>query len=84
MQDDEVELYGKYKAKISLSAMKRLQCEPNGKYVVVGGITPTPLGEGKTTCVMGLVQAFTAHLNTNSFACVRQPSQGPIFGIKVN
>lgn len=45
-------------------------------------ITPTPLGEGKSTVTIGLVQALTAHLNINSFACLRQPSQGPTFGVK--
>ncbi|KAF0704991.1 Aste57867_7175 [Aphanomyces stellatus] len=78
----ELKLYGPHKAKISLSLMDRWKDKPNGKYVVVGGVTPTPLGEGKTTCTMGLVQALGAHLGTNSFACVRQPSQGPIFGLK--
>ncbi|ETV79174.1 hypothetical protein, variant 1 [Aphanomyces astaci] len=79
---DELKTYGPFKAKVSLDVLKRLHHQPNGKYVVVGGMTPTPLGEGKTTCVMGLVQALGAHLNTNAFACVRQPSQGPIFGLK--
>lgn len=49
---------------------------------LVAGITPTPLGEGKSTVTVGLVQALTAHLNINSFACLRQPSQGPTFGVK--
>ncbi|KAG8013612.1 C-1-tetrahydrofolate synthase, partial [Nibea albiflora] len=79
---DEVELYGKTKAKVQLSIMKRLQAQPDGKYVVVTGITPTPLGEGKSTTTIGLVQALGAHMKLNVFACVRQPSQGPTFGIK--
>uniref|UniRef100_A0A8C9X7H6 formate--tetrahydrofolate ligase n=1 Tax=Sander lucioperca TaxID=283035 RepID=A0A8C9X7H6_SANLU len=79
---DEVELYGKTKAKVHLSIIKRLQAQPDGKYVVVTGITPTPLGEGKSTTTIGLVQALGAHLKLNVFACVRQPSQGPTFGIK--
>lgn len=54
----------------------------NGKYVVVTGITPTPLGEGKSTTTIGLTQALGSQLNRNVFACVRQPSQGPTFGIK--
>lgn len=54
----------------------------NGRYVVVTGITPTPLGEGKSTTVVGLVQALGAHLDKIAFGCVRQPSQGPTFGIK--
>uniref|UniRef100_A0A096M8K5 C-1-tetrahydrofolate synthase, cytoplasmic n=1 Tax=Poecilia formosa TaxID=48698 RepID=A0A096M8K5_POEFO len=79
---DEVEFYGKTKAKVQLSIIKRLQSQPDGKYVVVTGITPTPLGEGKSTTTVGLVQALGAHLKLNVFACVRQPSQGPTFGIK--
>ncbi|XP_067099214.1 C-1-tetrahydrofolate synthase, cytoplasmic [Osmerus mordax] len=79
---DEVELYGTTKAKVQLSTIKRLQAQADGKYVVVTGITPTPLGEGKSTTTVGLVQALGAHLKLNVFACVRQPSQGPTFGIK--
>ncbi|XP_054652228.1 C-1-tetrahydrofolate synthase, cytoplasmic [Dunckerocampus dactyliophorus] len=79
---DEVELYGKTKAKVQLSIIKRLQAQPDGKYVVVTGITPTPLGEGKSTTTIGLVQALGAHMKLNVFANVRQPSQGPTFGIK--
>ncbi|XP_050406303.1 C-1-tetrahydrofolate synthase, cytoplasmic [Patella vulgata] len=79
---DEVDLYGKKKAKVSLKVLDRLKNQQNGKYVVVTGITPTPLGEGKSTTTIGLVQAIGAHLNKNCFACVRQPSQGPTFGIK--
>uniref|UniRef100_A0A6I8SQB9 C-1-tetrahydrofolate synthase, cytoplasmic n=1 Tax=Xenopus tropicalis TaxID=8364 RepID=A0A6I8SQB9_XENTR len=81
---EEVELYGQTKAKVLLSTLKRLQNREDGKYVVVTGITPTPLGEGKSTTTIGLVQALGAHLNLNVFACVRQPSQGPTFGIKGN
>lgn len=79
---DEVELYGKKKAKVSLKVLDRLKGSPNGKYVVVAGITPTPLGEGKSTTTIGLAQSFGACLKKNIFACVRQPSQGPTFGIK--
>uniref|UniRef100_A0A8C2ZSD9 C-1-tetrahydrofolate synthase, cytoplasmic n=1 Tax=Cyclopterus lumpus TaxID=8103 RepID=A0A8C2ZSD9_CYCLU len=79
---DEVELFGKTKAKVQLKIIKRLQAQPDGKYVVVTGITPTPLGEGKSTTTIGLVQALGAHMKLNVFACVRQPSQGPTFGIK--
>jgi methylenetetrahydrofolate dehydrogenase (NADP+)/methenyltetrahydrofolate cyclohydrolase/formyltetrahydrofolate synthetase len=52
------------------------------RYVVVTGVTPTPLGEGKSTTTIGLTQALGAHKKLNVFACVRQPSQGPTFGIK--
>uniref|UniRef100_A0A8C0GY26 C-1-tetrahydrofolate synthase, cytoplasmic n=1 Tax=Chelonoidis abingdonii TaxID=106734 RepID=A0A8C0GY26_CHEAB len=79
---EEVELYGQTKAKVLLSTLKRLKDQPDGKYVVVTGITPTPLGEGKSTTTIGLAQALGAHLKLNVFACVRQPSQGPTFGIK--
>ncbi|XP_040285456.1 monofunctional C1-tetrahydrofolate synthase, mitochondrial [Bufo bufo] len=79
---DELEMYGYTKAKVRLSVLERLKEQPNGKYVLVAGITPTPLGEGKSTVTIGLVQALTAHKNINSFACLRQPSQGPTFGVK--
>ena len=79
---DELENYGKYKAKVELSVLERLKHRKNGKYVVISGITPTPLGEGKSTTTVGLSQAICAHLGRPAFACVRQPSQGPTFGIK--
>ncbi|XP_023420315.2 monofunctional C1-tetrahydrofolate synthase, mitochondrial isoform X1 [Cavia porcellus] len=79
---DEIEIYGKSKAKVRLSLLERLKDQADGKYVLVAGITPTPLGEGKSTVTIGLVQALTAHLHVNSFACLRQPSQGPTFGVK--
>ncbi|ROT35635.1 formate-tetrahydrofolate ligase [Sodiomyces alkalinus F11] len=78
----ELEPYGAYKAKVNLDLLKRLDHRRNGKYVVVTGITPTPLGEGKSTTTMGLAQALGAHLGRLTFANVRQPSQGPTFGIK--
>ena len=78
----EVDLYGKKKAKVSLSTLSRLGSRKDGKYVVVAGITPTPLGEDKSTTTIGLVQAIGSQLEKNVFACVRQPSQGPTFGIK--
>ncbi|KAL4661035.1 monofunctional C1-tetrahydrofolate synthase, mitochondrial [Arapaima gigas] len=79
---DEIEAYGRSKAKVQLSLLDRLKEQPDGKYVLVAGITPTPLGEGKSTVTIGLAQALTAHLKLNSFACLRQPSQGPTFGVK--
>uniref|UniRef100_A0A669C8V8 formate--tetrahydrofolate ligase n=1 Tax=Oreochromis niloticus TaxID=8128 RepID=A0A669C8V8_ORENI len=79
---EELEAYGRSKAKVRLSVLERLQSQPNGKYILVAGITPTPLGEGKSTVTVGLVQALSAHLKLNSFACLRQPSQGPTFGVK--
>ena len=78
----ELEPYGHTKAKISLDVLDRLGHRRNGKYVLVCGITPTPLGEGKSTTTLGLTQAIGAHLNRMVFANVRQPSQGPTFGIK--
>ncbi|MFZ6026521.1 MAG: formate--tetrahydrofolate ligase [Chloroflexota bacterium] len=78
----EVELHGEYEAKIRLAVLDRLRGAPNGKYVDVTAITPTPLGEGKTTTTVGLSQALGAHLGKRVFTCIRQPSQGPTFGIK--
>ena len=78
----ELEPYGHTEAKVDLSLLSRLDHRRNGKYILVCGITPTPLGEGKSTTTMGLTQALGAHLNRVAFANVRQPSQGPTFGIK--
>lgn len=78
----ELEPYGASKAKVDLSLLKRLNHRKNGRYILVTGITPTPLGEGKSTTTVGLAQAFAAHLGRIAFANVRQPSQGPTFGIK--
>ncbi|PPR06657.1 hypothetical protein CVT26_001199 [Gymnopilus dilepis] len=82
IQSNELESYGKYKAKVDLSVLDRLAHRKDGKYIIVSGITPTPLGEGKSTTTIGLAQALGAVLGRPSFACVRQPSQGPTFGIK--
>jgi methylenetetrahydrofolate dehydrogenase (NADP+) / methenyltetrahydrofolate cyclohydrolase / formyltetrahydrofolate synthetase len=79
---EELELYGPYKAKVKLEVLKRLQDRPNGKYIDVTAITPTPLGEGKTTTTVGLCQALGACLGKKVFTVIRQPSQGPTFGIK--
>lgn len=79
---NELEQYGAYKAKVQLSMLDRLKDRKNGKYVLVTGITPTPLGEGKSTTTVGLVQALGAHLGKVAFANVRQPSMGPTFGVK--
>ena len=79
---NELEPYGAFKAKVDLTLLKRLEHRRNGRYVVVTGITPTPLGEGKSTTTMGLAQALGAHVGRLTFANVRQPSQGPTFGIK--
>ena len=82
LETDEVEFYGKYKAKIKLEVLDRLKDQPDGKYIDVTAITPTPLGEGKSTTMVGLSQALGAHLGKSVFTCIRQPSQGPTFGIK--
>ncbi|GAB4496056.1 MAG: formate--tetrahydrofolate ligase [Anaerolineales bacterium] len=82
IHESELELYGDTKAKVKLSILDRLQDVPDGKYVDVTAITPTPLGEGKTTTTVGLSQALGAHLGQRVVTCIRQPSQGPTFGIK--
>ncbi|NOZ49172.1 MAG: formate--tetrahydrofolate ligase [Chloroflexi bacterium] len=79
---EELELYGNKKAKVTLSVRDRLADLPDGKYVLITAITPTPLGEGKTTTTVGLSQALGAHLGQKVMTCIRQPSQGPTFGIK--
>jgi len=79
---DDLELYGPYKAKVKLEVLERLKDVPNGKYVDVTAITPTPLGEGKTTTTVGLSQALGSHLGYRVITTIRQPSQGPTFGIK--
>ncbi len=82
IRPEELELHGEYKAKVRLEILDRLKNRPDGKYIDVTAITPTPLGEGKTTTTMGLTQALGAHLGKRVFTCIRQPSQGPTFGIK--
>ena len=79
---NEIEFYGPYKAKVKLEILERLKDQPDGKYIDVTAITPTPLGEGKTTTTVGLSQALGVHLGKRAFTCIRQPSQGPTFGIK--
>jgi formate--tetrahydrofolate ligase len=81
LDDDELELYGKTKTKIALSVLKRLAGRPNGKYIDVTAITPTPLGEGKTTTTIGLSMALN-RVGARTIAAIRQPSLGPVFGIK--
>lgn len=82
LQPGEFELYGDTKAKVKLEVLERLKRVPDGKYIDVTAITPTPLGEGKTTTTVGLSQALGAHLGKSVITCIRQPSQGPTFGIK--
>jgi formate--tetrahydrofolate ligase len=81
--ESHLDHYGPYKAKVQCSAVLEAQKDaPNGYYVCVAGITPTPLGEGKSTTTVGLCQALGAHCDEKVMTCVRQPSQGPTFGIK--
>jgi len=74
-------LYGRYKAKVSLSVLDRLKDKPNGKYITVTAITPTPLGEGKTVTNVGLAMALNK-IGKNAINTLREPSMGPVFGIK--
>jgi formate--tetrahydrofolate ligase len=81
LQDDEIELYGRYKAKVDLSVLERLADRPNGKLIGVTAITPTKAGEGKTTTAVGLAQGL-GHIDRNPVLCLREASLGPVFGIK--
>ncbi|MCH7587979.1 MAG: formate--tetrahydrofolate ligase [Chloroflexi bacterium] len=82
LAEDDLDLYGKFKAKVHLDVLQKLQSRPQGKYIDVTAITPTPLGEGKTTTTLGLVQGLGTHLGKSVMACIRQPSMGPTFNIK--
>ncbi len=81
LTDDEIELYGKYKCKVDLEVINRLQDREDAKLVLVTAITPTPMGEGKTTVSTGLGQAMF-EMGYNIINCLREPSLGPVFGIK--
>ena len=81
IQEDELELYGKYKGKINEGAFARLQDRPDGKLVLVTAINPTPAGEGKTTTTAGLGQAM-AKIGKKAVIALREPSLGPVFGVK--
>jgi formate--tetrahydrofolate ligase len=78
---DEFEPYGRYKAKVSLDVIERMADQPDGKIVCVAGVTPTKAGEGKTTTAVGLTQGL-GHIGKNPLLCLREPSLGPVFGIK--
>ncbi len=82
LSEDDLDYYGKYKAKVHLDVKEKFADRPQGKYIDVTAITPTPLGEGKTTTSLGLVQGMGTHLGKNVVACIRQPSMGPTFNIK--
>ena len=81
LTQDDLDFYGKYKAKVHLDVEDRLADRPNGKYVDVTAITPTPLGEGKTVTTIGVSQAL-GYIGKKVLTCIRQPSMGPTFGIK--
>ncbi|GFP32582.1 formate--tetrahydrofolate ligase [Candidatus Hakubella thermalkaliphila] len=81
LDEDDLELYGKYKAKVLLEVLEKLKDRPNGKYIDVTAITPTPLGEGKTVTTIGLSMALNC-IGKKAVTCIRQPSLGPVFGIK--
>lgn len=81
ISEDELEFYGKYKAKLSDELAKRISSNPDGKLVLVTAINPTPAGEGKTTTAVGLGQAM-AKINKKAVIALREPSLGPVFGIK--
>ena len=81
IEEDELEHYGKYKAKISLDIFKRLKDKPDGKLILVTAITPTPAGEGKSTTSVGLGQALNK-IGKKACIALREPSLGPVFGIK--
>ena len=81
LRPEEIEPYGRYKAKISLEVLGRLDSAPDGKLVCVTAMTPTPPGEGKTTTLVGLTEGL-GHIGKNPTACLREPSLGPVFGVK--
>jgi len=82
LKECDLEPYGWYKAKVHLNVVERFKDRSNAKYIDVTAITPTPLGEGKTTTTVGLSQVLGAELGNRVYTCIRQPSMGPTFGIK--
>jgi len=81
LSEDDLDLYGKYKAKVHLDVLEKFRDRPQGKYIDVTAITPTPLGEGKTVTTIGVSQGLH-YIGKKVMTCIRQPSQGPTFGIK--
>jgi formyltetrahydrofolate synthetase len=81
LSEDDLDLYGKYKAKVHLNVLDKFADRPQGKYIDVTAITPTPLGEGKTVTTIGVSQGLH-YIGKKVMTCIRQPSQGPTFGIK--
>ena len=81
ISEEELEFYGKYKAKLNDTIFERLKDKKDGKLILVTAINPTPAGEGKTTTTIGLGQAM-AKINKNAIIALREPSLGPVFGVK--
>lgn len=81
IEADDLELYGKYKAKLSEEFLRKIQDRPKGKLILVTAINPTPAGEGKTTTTVGLGEAF-GRMGKKAVIALREPSLGPCFGIK--
>lgn len=81
ISENDIDQYGRYKAKISLDVMQQLADKPDGKLILVTAVSPTPAGEGKTTTTIGLTDALN-HIGKNAMVCVREPSMGPCFGLK--
>jgi len=81
LSEDDIDMFGKWKAKVHLDVLEKFKDRPNGKYIDVTAITPTPLGEGKTVTTIGVSQGLH-YIGKKVFTCIRQPSQGPTFGIK--
>ena len=81
LTEDDYEQYGKYKAKLELSVLEQNKDKKDGKLILVTAITPTPAGEGKSTVSVGLTQAFNKY-GYSSIAALREPSLGPVFGMK--
>ena len=81
IKEDELDLYGKYKAKVSLDVLSRLEDEPDGKLILVTAINPTPAGEGKTTMNVGLSMGLNK-IGKKTITALREPSLGPVFGVK--
>src|SRR5436190_15467278 len=78
---DEIEPYGRYRAKVSLDVLERLRDRPDGKLIITTAITPTKAGEGKTTTAISLTQGMGV-IGKGVMLCLREPSMGPVFGIK--
>ena len=81
IKEEALEPYGKNKAKVALTEMDRLKDRPNGKLILVTAINPTPAGEGKSTTTIGLADGLS-RIGKNTMACLREPSLGPVFGLK--